>query len=86
MKPLPKDTAWPSEKILLWTSDKPDPAEMSVPADRDLYSYEADMVDGHIADRQAPAMSWDDSMGNMKLLDEWQNQVGPGRNPQTHVT
>jgi hypothetical protein len=47
-----------------------------VTADRDLYSYEADQVDRHIADRQASAMSWEDSMGNMRLLDRWRDEIG----------
>ncbi len=77
-KPLPKDTRWPSEKLLLWTTERPEekPAEIIVPADRDLYSYEADMVDSCIKDRQAPAMSWEDSMGNMRLLDAWRAEIG----------
>jgi hypothetical protein len=79
LKPLRLDTAWPSGKILHWTSDRPDPAEIDIPADRDLYSYEADMVDRHIANRQAPAMSWDDSLGNMELLDAWRKEIEPGR-------
>ena len=33
--------------------------------DRDLFTYEADMVATNIADRQAPAMTWDDSLGNI---------------------
>jgi predicted dehydrogenase len=76
-KPLPMDTPWPSEKILLWTSDRPEPTEIEIIADRDLYSYEADAVDRHIADRQAPAMSWDDSMGNIRLLDAWRDEIEP---------
>ncbi len=50
-KPLPADTKWPSEKILLWSSDPARPTEIVVDADRDLYAYQADMVDAHVADR-----------------------------------
>jgi len=75
--PLPMNTAWPSEKVLLWTADSPEPKEIVVTADRDLYSYEADAVGRHIADRHAPEMSWDDSLGNMQLLDRWLDEVGP---------
>jgi len=74
--PLPMDTAWPSERILLWTGDRTEPEEIVVTADRDLYSYEADEVGRYIADRQAPAMSWDDSLGNMRLLDRWLDEAG----------
>jgi predicted dehydrogenase len=76
LKPLPLDTRWPSEKIILQSSDRPEPKEIVVTADRDLYSYEADEVDRHIADRQASAMSWEDSMGNMRLLDRWRDEIG----------
>ena len=76
LKPLPMDTRWPSEKIILFSSDRAEPKEIVVTADRDLYSYEADTVALHIADRQAPAMSWEDSMGNMRLLDAWRGEIG----------
>jgi len=76
LKPLPMDTAWPTEKILLWTAGRGEPSTMEIKADRDLYSYEADTVDRHIADRQAPAMSWEDTMGNIRLLDAWRAEIG----------
>ncbi len=41
----------------------------------DLYTYEADMVANHVAARQAPAMSWDDTIGNMETLDRWRAEV-----------
>jgi predicted dehydrogenase len=75
LKPLPMDTLWPSEKIILHSADRPEATEIVVAADRDLYSYEADTVDRFIADRQAPAMGWDDSMGNMRLLDRWRDEI-----------
>jgi hypothetical protein len=78
LKPLPMDTRWPTEKILAWTSARPAPTEIEITADRDLYSYEADTVDRHLADRQAPAMSWDDTLGNMRLLDAWRREIGAG--------
>ena len=75
LKPLPMDTRWPSEKIVLHSARRTEPTEIVVAADRDLYSYEADTVDRHIKDRQAPAMSWEDSMGNMRLLDRWRDEI-----------
>ena len=50
--------------------------EIEVTTDRDLFTYEADMVAAHIAERQAPAMSWEDTLGNMRLLDRWRQEVG----------
>jgi predicted dehydrogenase len=77
LKPLAKDTRWPSERILVWRSDTSEPTEVTVSADRDLYSYEADTVDRHLGDRQAPEMSWEDSMGNMRLLESWRAEISP---------
>ena len=53
-----------------------------------LYSIEADLVAHHVAkgDRQAssPAMSWADSLGNMRMQDEWRRAMdAPG--PFTQV-
>ncbi|MEZ4658943.1 MAG: Gfo/Idh/MocA family oxidoreductase [Caldilineaceae bacterium] len=72
---LPMDTPFPSAKLLLHKRGA-DPEEITIEADRDLFSYEADMVGAHIADRQAPAMSWDDTLGNMKTLDAWLAELG----------
>jgi len=47
-----------------------------VDAPHDLYSYEADMVGRHLAERQAPVMTWDDSMGNIGVLDRWRAELG----------
>ena len=34
------------------------------------------MVATHISARQSPAMSWDDTLGNMRLLDAWRQEIG----------
>ncbi|MCX7934044.1 MAG: aldo/keto reductase [Planctomycetota bacterium] len=47
-----------------------------VEAPLDLYTYEADEVARHIERRQAPAMPWDDSLGNMRTLDRWRQEIG----------
>ena len=74
-QPLPLDTPFPAATLLLQTPDQP-PTEISVPADRDLFTYEADMVADHIEARQAPAMLWADTLGNMRLLDRWRAEIG----------
>ncbi|MEI6351318.1 MAG: Gfo/Idh/MocA family oxidoreductase [Verrucomicrobiota bacterium] len=56
-------------KILVFKDNIPE--EIVIEADRSIYAMEADHVAEHIPDRQAPAMSWDDSLGNMKTLDAW---------------
>jgi predicted dehydrogenase/aryl-alcohol dehydrogenase-like predicted oxidoreductase len=40
------------------------------------YGVEADVVAAHLADRQAPQMSWADSLGNATALDAWRASVG----------
>ena len=41
-----------------------------------LYALEADTVARYIEERQAPVMSWDDTLGNMRLLDQWRAALG----------
>ena len=50
--------------------------EPSGPAKSYLYTIEADHVAAHIAERQSPAMSWADSLGNMRTLDQWREAIG----------
>jgi predicted dehydrogenase len=74
-QPLPLDTQFPATTITLRHHGR-EPEDVIVTVDRDLFTYEADMVAEHIADRQAPAMSWDDTLGNMRLLDRWRQEIG----------
>jgi aryl-alcohol dehydrogenase-like predicted oxidoreductase/predicted dehydrogenase len=43
---------------------------------RDQYALEVDTVAAHLDARQAPAMSWSDTLGNMKTLDRWRAALG----------
>jgi predicted dehydrogenase/aryl-alcohol dehydrogenase-like predicted oxidoreductase len=43
---------------------------------RDQYALEADTVAAYIDERQAPAMTWNDTLGNMKTLDRWRAALG----------
>ena len=74
--PLPPDTTFPATQLIVHPSGSREATEVTVTADRDLFTYEADTVASHIADRQAPAMSWADTLGNMQLLDAWREEVG----------
>ena len=40
------------------------------------YAAEADAVAAHIPDREAPEMSWEDSLGTMSTLDQWRAEIG----------
>lgn len=44
-----------------------------IESDRSIYAHEADVVARSLAQsqRQAPEMSWDDTLGNMRALEEW---------------
>jgi hypothetical protein len=75
-KPLPLDTPFPPSIIEVKPRNSQTAEQIVVEADRDLFTYEADMVAAHIAERQAPAMSWDDTLGNMRLLDQWREELG----------
>ena len=63
-------------KILVKMHGEETERTVLVDAPKDLYSYEADMVGGHIDQRQAPAMPWDDTLGNVTVLDKWRAEVG----------
>lgn len=73
-KPLPLKTKFPPSELHLYTGGSRKVIRIDV--DRDLYTYEADAVAEYIDARQAPALSWADSEGNMRLLDEWRSQIG----------
>ena len=65
-------------RILVRKRGQSEPQEVEVRSPLPLYAIEADTVAAHIARRQAPspAMTWEDSLGNMKSLDRWRQAVG----------
>lgn len=73
-RPVPRDAAFPGGVIELRRGKDVQMIEIGV--DRDLYTYQADMAADHITGRQAPAVSWSDSDGNARVLDEWRRQAG----------
>lgn len=75
-QPLPLDTPFPPATIILQSHQNQQLSEIEVSVDRDLFTYEADMVANHLEARQAPAMSWEDTLGNMRLLDRWREEIG----------
>ncbi len=52
--------------------------EVVIESDGDLYGIEADTVAANLARREAPspAMSWADTLGNMRTLDRWRAALG----------
>ena len=69
-----------TSRVFLHRSGKGEPQELRFEtppeAQAYLYAIEADHVAAHIADRQAPAMSWADTLGNMQTLDRWREGIG----------
>jgi predicted dehydrogenase/aryl-alcohol dehydrogenase-like predicted oxidoreductase len=67
-----------SSKIIVTRKDQPEPREVIVEAPAPLYALEADVVAENITKRRAssPAMSPDDSLSNMRMLDAWRKSVG----------
>ena len=65
-------------KILLHKNGEPAPQEIVIDTTEWLYGIEADTVAANLARRQAPspAMSWDDTLGNMRTLDRWRDAAG----------
>jgi predicted dehydrogenase/aryl-alcohol dehydrogenase-like predicted oxidoreductase len=50
--------------------------EIVIESEAGLYSLEADEVARRIAERESPAMSHDDTLGNLRLLDAWRKEIG----------
>jgi predicted dehydrogenase/aryl-alcohol dehydrogenase-like predicted oxidoreductase len=63
-------------RIHLYGQDKPE--QITIPSPNQIYAIEADAVARYLPQRQAPspAMSWDDSLGNMRALDAWRASAG----------
>lgn len=64
--------------IVLHEQGSSEPEEIRVEAEGSPWSIEARAVAAHISDRQLrpPAMTWDDSLGNMMALDMWRESIG----------
>ena len=62
-------------KILVTRRGERTPREVTVPFDGDLFGNEADTVAAALDRRQAAAMSWDDTLGNMRVLEDWRRAL-----------
>ena len=65
----------PSARIRVGRDGR-DAREIVVEFGDDLYGAEADTVAANLDARQAPVMRWDDSLGNMRALDRWRQEIG----------
>ena len=52
--------------------------EKLIPLDRGIYAQEADMFARAVqrGETEVPAMTWEDTLGNMAALDSWRREVG----------
>jgi len=60
-------------RILLQRPGAPRPEEILITPDRSLYAYEADAFAEAVwaGEREVPAMTLDDTLGNMATLERW---------------
>jgi|SRR5579884_1372070 len=65
-------------KILLQKTGQEAPTEIVVDGGAGLYAIEVDTVARYLDDRRAPSpcMTWEDTLGNMAVLDKWRQAVG----------
>jgi len=75
-KPLPLDTPFPPTSFTINYYDERPTEEIVIEPDQDLYTYEADAVADYLQQGQSPFMSWNDTLGNMQLLDTWRREIG----------
>lgn len=67
-----------TDRIVVTRYSESGPREITVETADALYAIEADTVANNLDRRQAPtpAMTWDDTLGNMKTLDRWRAAIG----------
>ena len=58
--------------------------KMVIHSARSVYALEVDHVADHLTAGQSPAMSWEDSLGNMRTLDRWRDAIGLGSRSASH--
>jgi predicted dehydrogenase len=61
----------PGVSEIVVTPTDGEPEVLEIEAKKGLFAREADHVAAHIADRQAPEISWAESLANMRTLDLW---------------
>lgn len=54
------------------------PEVIEVEATQGVFAREADHVAAHVEDRQAPELTWAETLANMRTLDRWREAVGYG--------
>ncbi|MEV6829412.1 Gfo/Idh/MocA family oxidoreductase [Amycolatopsis sp. NPDC051102] len=65
-------------QIILTPADG-EPEVIEIEATQGVFAREADHVAAHVEDRQAPELTWAETLANMRTLDRWREAVGYGR-------
>jgi predicted dehydrogenase len=65
-------------RIVLMPADG-EPEVIEVEATQGVFAREADHVAAHVEDRQAPELTWAETLANLRTLDRWREAVGYGR-------
>jgi predicted dehydrogenase/aryl-alcohol dehydrogenase-like predicted oxidoreductase len=67
-------------KIIVHKNGEKEPREITIEATVTSFSYEADVFGNAVLSgkKQAPspAMSWDDTLGNLRMIDSWRQSIG----------
>lgn len=65
-------------QIIVRRDGQNDPEEITISAPLNLYTYECDLLAQCRQQRQvpSPAMTWSDSLGNIRALERWRQEIG----------
>nr|WP_166640999.1 Gfo/Idh/MocA family oxidoreductase [Amycolatopsis sp. SID8362] len=69
----------PGTSQIILTPAGGEPEVIEVEATQGVFAREADHVAAHVGDRQAPELSWAETLANLRTLDRWREAVGYGR-------
>ncbi|OXM47454.1 Gfo/Idh/MocA family protein [Amycolatopsis alba] len=65
----------PKTSRIVLTPEGGEPEVIEVEATQGLFSREADHVATHLADRQAPELTWAETLANLRTLERWRAAV-----------
>ncbi|GAB3160222.1 Gfo/Idh/MocA family oxidoreductase [Amycolatopsis stemonae] len=69
----------PGVSRIVLTPAHGEPEVIEVEATQGVFAREADHVAAHVDERQAPELTWAETLANMRTLDRWREAVGYGR-------
>ncbi|WP_410571342.1 Gfo/Idh/MocA family protein [Amycolatopsis sp. cmx-4-61] len=69
----------PGVSRIILTPAGGEPEVIEVEATQGVFAREADHVAAHVEDRQAPELTWAETLANLRTLDRWREAVGYGR-------